>query len=107
MDIDVPSHQKQQHAADSHRRLSGPVMEHAALLHPNQVENAAGEGGTFVLTCPLTVQMVTGIQGDRDNDHGQGSGEVGVGRYITIHRCGEIVPMTIHCREYPPIRLTR
>lgn len=45
-----------------------------ALLHPKQHENNVGEGGTFVLTCPITVQMVTGIQGDVDGHAGHGAG---------------------------------
>ena len=31
-----------------------------ALLHANQSQNDAGRGGTLVITCPLTVQLVTG-----------------------------------------------
>ena len=31
-----------------------------AILHANQSQNNAGRGGTFVITCPLTVQLVTG-----------------------------------------------
>lgn len=35
-----------------------------ARLHPRQRENDEGVGGTFVITCPLTVQNITGIVAD-------------------------------------------
>ena len=68
-----------------------------ALLHPNQHENDVGEGGTFVLTCPLTVQMVTGIQGC---DHGQGS-------TIPRHHCGRVEYNTSvwrNCADHNPLQ---
>lgn len=41
-----------------------------ARLHPRQRENDEGVGGTFVITCPLTVQNITGTvanDGDKKN----------------------------------------
>ncbi|KAI2492535.1 glycosyl transferase [Fragilaria crotonensis] len=74
-----------------------------ALLHANQSQNDSGQGGTLVITCPLTVKLVTGTTVGRgaveyntsiwrncsDHDELQGIPEASVERMVCTMFLGD------------------